>query len=69
MNRALKLNRNVMAGTSLRRCVTTALLAAAISLGGCERNSGDVTRVGVIGAEPKMVETVTAPLSGWTKPG
>jgi peptide/nickel transport system substrate-binding protein len=63
MNRALKLNRNVMAGTSLRRCVTTALLAAAISLGGCERNSGDVTRVGVIGAEPKMVETVTAPLS------
>ena len=52
-----------MALSSFRRCLTTALMVAAISLGGCGRNSGDVTRVGVVGAEPKLVETVTAGLS------
>ena len=52
-----------MAGPSIRRCVITALLAAAISLGACGRNSGEVTRIGVIGSEPKLVETVTTGLT------
>jgi peptide/nickel transport system substrate-binding protein len=52
-----------MALSSFRRCLTTALLAAAVSLGACGRNSGEVTRVGVVGPQPKLVETVTAGLS------
>ena len=52
-----------MADRSLRRRLCAALLAAALSLGACGRDSGDVARVGVIGAEPKLVETVTSPLS------
>lgn len=63
MNRTLKLNRLSMADRSIRRCLSTALLTAAISLGACGRNSGEATRVGVVGPEPKLVETVTAPLS------
>jgi peptide/nickel transport system substrate-binding protein len=63
MNRTLKLNRVSMAGHSLRRCIASALLAATISLGACGRNTGEVTRVGVVGSEPKLVETVTARLS------
>ena len=49
--------------SGLQRCLTAALLAAALSLGACGRNSDDVTRVGVIGPDPKLVETVTADLS------
>lgn len=52
-----------MAAPRIHRCVTTALLAAAILLGACGRNSGDVTRVGVIGPDPKLVDTVNAALS------
>ena len=52
-----------MVPSSFRRCLTTALLAAALSIGACGRNSGDVTRVGVVGPEPKLVETVTGSLS------
>ncbi|MDP9422283.1 MAG: ABC transporter substrate-binding protein [Pseudomonadota bacterium] len=52
-----------MAALSIRRRLTVAVLVAAISLGACGRNSGDVTRIGVIGPEPKLVETVTANLS------
>jgi oligopeptide transport system substrate-binding protein len=63
MNRALKLNRLSMADPSIRRCLTAALLAAAISLGACGGNSSEVTRIGVVGPEPKLVETVTAGLS------
>jgi oligopeptide transport system substrate-binding protein len=63
MNRALKLNRLSMADPCVRRCLTAALLAAAISLGACERHSSEVTRIGVVGPEPKLVETVTAGLS------
>ena len=63
MNRALKLNRRVMAGKSIHRCISAALLAAAILLGACDRNSGDVARVGVVGPDPKLIETVVAPLS------
>ena len=63
MNRALKLNRRVMAGKSIHRCISAALLAAAILLAACDRNSGDVARVGVVGPDPKLIETVVAPLS------
>src|SRR5688572_7675862 len=63
MNRALKLNRMSMADRSIRRSLSAALLAAALMLGACGRDSGDVTRVGVIGPEPKLVETVTSHLA------
>ena len=63
MNAALKLNRAAMVLSSSRRCLTSALLAAALSLVSCGRNSGEVSRVGVVGPEPKLVETVTANLS------
>ena len=47
----------------LRRLPTLALVVA-LAIAGCDRGSGDgVTRVGVIGETPKLVETVTAPLS------
>ena len=39
-----------------------AALAAMIP-GACGRDASDLTRVGVIGPEPKLVETVTAPLT------
>jgi len=63
MNRALKLNPLAMAALNVRRCATAALMVAAISLGACGRNSGEMTRVGVVGPEPKLVETVTAGLT------
>ncbi len=47
----------------IRRCIATALLVAAVSLGSCGRNSGEVSRVGVVGPDPQLVETVTAGLS------
>lgn len=52
-----------MALSSIHRCLTACLLSAAISLGACGRDSGDVTRVGVIGSEPRLVETVVTNLS------
>jgi peptide/nickel transport system substrate-binding protein len=63
MNRALKLNPLSMAALNVRRCLTATMLAAALMLGGCGRNSSEVTRVGVVGSEPKLVETVTTGLT------
>ncbi len=51
-----------MAASTLRRCLLIVALGAA-ALGGCGRNSGEVTRVGVVGPDPRLVETVTAPLT------
>ena len=45
-----------------RHALVAAALVAAM-LCGCGRDDGDVTRVAVIGAEPKLAETVVAPLS------
>lgn len=63
MNRALKLNRVSMPGHSIRRCLSTAMLVAAMSVSACGRDSGEVTRVGVVGPEPRLVETVTVGLT------
>lgn len=52
-----------MADRRIRRHVAAATLAVALLLGGCGRDSGDVVRVGVIGPEPTLVETVTSDLS------
>lgn len=62
MNVALKLNPLPMAALNVRRWMMIATLAA-LGLGACGRDSGGVTRVAVIGSEPKLVETVAAPLS------
>ncbi len=51
-----------MAVPLFRRCLMTATLAAALLFGGCDRDPGGTTRVGVMGKTPKLVETVTAPL-------
>lgn len=40
-----------------------AAMSAALALAACGRDSAEVTRVGVIGPEPRLVETVTAPLT------
>ena len=40
-----------------------AAMSAALALVACGRDSAEVTRVGVIGPEPRLVETVTAPLT------
>ena len=50
-----------MAALSLRRVLTIAIAAAAMC--GCGKDSDGLTRVGTIGPDPKLVETVTAPLS------
>ena len=53
-----------MIPTDIRRRLMTATLLVALALAGCDRTPGDgVTRVGVIGEAPKLVETVTEPLS------
>ena len=52
-----------MAAHSLRRFLTIAIAASAMSLAGCGGDSHGVTRVAAIGPEPKLVETVTAPLT------
>jgi oligopeptide transport system substrate-binding protein len=49
--------------STLNRCLTTALLAAAFAVAGCNKNDEGVTRVAVIGPTPKLVETVGGPLS------
>ena len=40
-----------------------AAMSALLALAACGRDSAEITRVGVIGAEPRLVETVTAPLT------
>src|SRR5436190_4466737 len=52
-----------MIARSLTRGLMIASLAAALLLGGCDRQTGGVTRVAAIGPTPKLVETVSAPLS------
>ena len=61
MNGALKLNPVSMAPLSLHRCAFIVTLV--LSLGACGRDSSDVSRVAVIGPEPKLIETVASPLS------
>ena len=51
-----------MVAFRFRRTLLAATLAA-LSLSACDRNPGGLSRVAVIGAQPKLVETVTAPLS------
>lgn len=51
-----------MAASSIRRSLIAATVAA-LGLGACDRDPGGVTRVAVIGAQPKLVETVSGPLS------
>ena len=51
-----------MAATSIRRYLIVAT-AAALGLSGCDGSPGGVTRVAAIGAQPRLVETVSAPLS------
>ncbi|MFL6723088.1 MAG: ABC transporter substrate-binding protein, partial [Sphingomicrobium sp.] len=50
-----------MAFANFRHRLLIALIA--LGLGACGRNSSEVTHVAVIGADPKLVETVSAPLS------
>lgn len=50
-----------MAASSFRRILLVAALGAA-TLSACGRNSSEVTRVAVVGPEPRLVETVMAPM-------
>ncbi len=52
-----------MAIFCFRPCLIIAALCAAVGTSGCDRDSGGVARVAAIGPEPKLVETVTAPLT------
>ena len=52
-----------MAPTTIRNSLCVAALGAALLIAGCGRQSGELTRVGVIGEQPKLVDTVTAPLT------
>ena len=52
-----------MALLTLRRVLTIAMAASAIATAGCGKDSHGVTRVGTIGPDPKLVETVSAPLT------
>ena len=52
-----------MADQRIRRCIVAALFGATFWLSACGRESGEVTRVGVVGAEPKLVDTVSSALS------
>ena len=52
-----------MAAFHLRRFLTIATAAAAIFISGCGKDSDGIARVAAIGPEPKLVETVTAPLT------
>ena len=52
-----------MALLTLRRFLTIAMAAAAIATAGCGKDPHGVTKVGTIGSDPKLVETVAAPLT------
>jgi hypothetical protein len=52
-----------MAAFHLRRFLTIATAAAAIFISGCGKDSDGIARVAAIGPDPKLVETVTAPLT------
>ena len=63
MNGALKLNHWGMASTIIRKGLVAATLIATLAIAGCGGNSREMTRVGVIGPEPTLVDTVTRPLT------
>ena len=63
MNGALKLNQCRMAFTIIRKGLVASTLIVMLAVAGCGRDSSQMTRVGVIGPEPKLVDTVTAPLT------
>ena len=63
MNCTLKLNPMPMAALTPSRILQTALLAAAVTLASCGDQGEGVTRVAAIGPTPKLVETVSGPLS------
>ena len=52
-----------MAFTIIRKGLVAATMIATLAIAGCGRDSSELTRVGVIGDEPKIVDTVTAPLT------
>jgi len=52
-----------MAIRTLTRCLIAAPLAGVLLLAGCDRQNGEITRVAAIGPLPKLVETVSAPLT------
>src|SRR5918993_1811652 len=45
------------------RTLLTALAAATLALAGCGESDEGITRVAAIGPDPKLIETVTAPMS------
>jgi oligopeptide transport system substrate-binding protein len=62
MNPGLRLNLRAMALLS-RPCLFAAVMAIALATAGCDRDKHGITRVAAIGATPKLVETVSAPLT------
>lgn len=52
-----------MAFTIIRKGLVAAALMATLAMAGCGRNSSEMSRVGVIGPEPRLVDTVTAPMT------
>lgn len=52
-----------MAACPTRRRLLAVILAAAALLNACGRDPGEFTRVAVIGPQPRLVETVTRPLT------
>ena len=63
MNGACELNPVPMATRVPDRILTAMLLAATLALAGCGKQNEGVSRVGAIGPTPRLVETVTGPLS------
>ena len=60
---ALQLNRGPMSAILSSRTLLPMLAAAALAVAGCGRQEEGVSRVAAIGQHPRLVETVSAPLS------
>ena len=60
---ALQLNRGLMTAFLSSRTLLPVLAAAALAVTGCGRQEEGVSRVAAIGPTPRLVETVSAPLS------
>lgn len=52
-----------MASEIIRKGLIATALIASLAASGCGRQSSELTRVGVIGPEPRLVDTVTSPLT------
>ena len=52
-----------MAFTIIRKSIAAAALGTALIIAGCGRDSSELAHVGVIGPEPRLVDTVTSPLT------